>query len=109
MVSHSVQSIFSRSDGDGGPETTQCTLDVLNTTGRGLPLGMHALEGEGHWEGLAEIWVAVSRVYPNGPFGRTRQRLCDLELNLTNGRQSLRGLLKSVVVGWLSQPIRLLP
>jgi hypothetical protein len=45
----------------------------------------------------------------NGPFGRTRQRLCDLELSLTNERQNLRGLLKSVVVGWLLQPIRLLP
>jgi hypothetical protein len=43
-----------------------------------------------------------------GPFGRTRQRLCDLELSLTNERQNLRGLLKSVVVGWLLQPIRLL-
>jgi len=35
--------------------------------------------------------------------------LCDLELSLTNERQNLRGLLKSVVVGWLLQPIRLLP
>jgi hypothetical protein len=51
------------SDGDGGRETTWCTLDVLNTTGRGVATGQ-ALEGEGHWEGLAEIWVAVSRVYP---------------------------------------------
>jgi hypothetical protein len=45
----------------------------------------------------------------NGPFGRTRQRLCDLELSLTNELQNLHGLLKSVVVGWLLQPIRLLP